>query len=260
MEKMKAWLAYGHEKMELEEIPKPIPKAGEVLVKINTVGICGSDVHFYKEGRIGQFILDKPLILGHECSGDIVEVGPGVTKHKVGERVIIEPGIPCFHCHDCKTGRYNFCHEMKFMGTPPTDGCLCEYVAWPEELVYQMPEGMSYEEGALVEPFVVSLQAIRQSGIGFSDNAVVLGTGTIAMMMIQSLKTIGAGKIICIGRNPQKLELARKMGATHLINSKEENVRERVKELTDGLGAMYVYEAVGSDETFWQTTELGLLP
>lgn len=145
---------------------------------------------------------------------------------------------------------------MKFMGTPPTDGCLCEYVAWPAELVHRMPEGMSYEEGAMVEPFVVGMQAMRNSRIGFTDDAVVIGTGPIAMMTIQSLKVIGANKIICVGRNPWKLELAGRMGATHLIDSKEEDVKKRVKELTGGYGAMHVFEAVGSDETFWQTTEL----
>lgn len=256
MDKMKAWFAYGNEKMEMKEVPKPVPREGEVLVRIKAVGICGSDIHFYKEGRIGQFILDDSIILGHECSGEIVELGPGVTDKKVGDRVILEPGIPCFHCHDCKTGKYNFCHDMRFMGTPPTDGCLCEYVAWPGELVYEMPENMTYEEGALVEPFVVSLQALRQSKIGFSDNAVVIGTGPIAMMMVQSLRTVGAGKIICIGRNSDKLKLAQRMGATQIVNSRKEDVRARVLELTDGLGAMYVYEAVGKDETFWQTTEL----
>ncbi len=256
MKTMRAWLAYGQEKMELKEVPMPEPGPGEVLVKIRAVGICGSDMHFYKEGRIGQFIVNDPIILGHECSGDIAAVGSDVQGHTIGDRVIIEPGIPCFHCHDCKTGRYHFCNDMKFMGTPPTDGCLCEYVAWPAELVYPMPDGMSYEEGAMVEPFVVGMQAMRNSEIGFTDNAVVIGTGPIAMMTVQSLKVIGANKIICVGRNPWKLSLAKRMGATHLIDSTKEDVQKRVKELTDGYGAMHVFEAVGSDQTYWQTTEL----
>lgn len=256
METMRAWMAYGQERMELKEVPMPVPGLGEVLVKIRAVGICGSDMHFYKEGRIGQFVVEEPIILGHECAGEIAGIGAGVEGRRIGERVVVEPGIPCFHCHDCKTGRYHFCNDMKFMGTPPTDGCLCEYVAWPAELVHRMPESMSYEEGAMVEPFVVGMQAMRNSRIGFTDDAVVIGTGPIAMMTIQSLKVIGANKIICVGRNPWKLELAGQMGATHLIDSKEEDVKNRVKELTGGYGAMHVFEAVGSDETFWQTTEL----
>ena len=256
METMRAWLAYGQEKMELKEVPMPVPGPSDVLVKIKAVGICGSDMHFYKEGRIGQFIVNEPIILGHECAGEIVAKGPNVKGRSIGEHVVVEPGIPCFHCHDCKTGRYHFCNDMKFMGTPPTDGCLCEYVAWPAELVYPMPDSMSYQEGAMVEPFVVGLQAMRNSRIGFTDNAVVIGTGPIAMMTIHSLKVIGANKIICVGRNPLKLTLAKQMGATHLIDNTKEDVKKRVKELTDGYGAMHVFEAVGSDKTFWQTTEL----
>lgn len=257
MEKMKAWVSYGNEKMELEEIEKPKAGPGEVLVKIRAVGICGSDIHYYKDGGIGDFTVDEPIVLCHECSGDIVELGEGVDPGRLGERVIIEPGIPCFHCHDCKTGRYHYCRNMQFMATPPVNGCLCEYVAWPEELVYSIPDDMSYEAGSTVEPFVVGLQAMRNSGIGFSSSAVVLGTGPIAMTTIQSLKTIGAGKIICIGRTPWKLELAQKMGATHVINSREtEDVVQAVKDLTDGYGGMYVFEAVGTDKTYWQATEL----
>ena len=257
MEKMRAWFAYGHEKMELQETDMPQPGAGEVLVKVRAIGICGSDLHFYQEGRIGQFIVNEPIILGHECSGDIVQVGEGISKSRIGERVVIEPGIPCFHCHACKTGRYNFCEHMKFMGTPPTDGCMCEYVKWPAELTYKMPDNMSYELGAMVEPFVVGLQAMRNTGIDIGDSAVVIGTGPIAMMTVQALKLRGAGRIIVIGRTPWKLELAKKMGADYLINSTQtEDVRKAVLNLTDGLGGAYVFEAVGTDKTFWQTTEL----
>ena len=255
---MRAWYALGNEKMELREVPIPGVKPNEVLIRIRAVGICGSDVHFYKDGQIGpSFRMETPLILGHECAGEIVEVGANVKNHRVGERVVVEPGIPCRYCYACRTGRYNFCEHMQFMGTPPMDGCMCEYVAWPADLVYEMPDKMSYEEGALVEPFVVGLQALRNVRIGFSDNAVVIGNGPIALMTIQALKAMGAGTIICVGRTPMKLEMAKRMGATHLINIREcDNVTQRVKDLTDGLGAMYTFECVGSDATYAQSVEL----
>lgn len=254
---MKAWFAQGGESMELREVPIPQPKAGEVLVKIQAAGICGSDVHFYKDGRIGPFVLTEPLILGHECSGVIAELGSDVQGHRVGERVVIEPGIPCWRCNACRAGRYNFCRHMSFMGTPPGNGCMAEYVAWPQELVYEMPDSMRFEEGALIEPFVVGLQAVRNTGIGFSDNAVVIGDGPIALMTIHALKTIGAGMIICLGRTPMKLDMARQMGATHVFNVREcEDAEARVRAMTGGLGAMYAFECAGTDETYDQAQRL----
>lgn len=253
---MKAWVLTDKRKMELQERPMPKIKDNEVLIKIKAAGICGSDLHFYTDCKIADYEMDpskgQTLILGHECSGEIVAVGKNCTKSAVGDRVVVEPGIPCMKCDECRAGRYNFCHDMFFMGTYPWDGCMCEYVAWPEFLTYKMPDAMSYQLGAMIEPFVVGLQAMRNSGIGFSDNAVVVGCGAIGMMTIQALRSIGAGQIIAIDLEPFKLDMAKKMGADVVINPKEcEDVAQAVRDLTDGYGAQYGFECVGNDRTFW---------
>jgi len=249
---MKAWVLRDKRKMYLEDRPMPQLKDDEVLIRIKAMGICGSDMHFYTDLKIGDYATNgNPLIVGHECSGEIVSVGKDCRTLKVGDRVAVEPGKPCMKCDECREGRYNFCHDMYFMGTYPWDGCMCEYVAWPEFLTYKMPDSMTYEVGSVVEPFVVGLQAMKNSGIHFGDTAVVLGCGAIGLMTIQALKSIGAGRIIAVGRTPFKLDLARKMGATDVINSREcADVVSVIKSMTGGYGAQYAYECVGSDRTF----------
>ncbi len=252
MDKNRAWVLTDPKKMSIQELPIPEPKVGEVLVRIKAMGICGSDLHFYTDGKIGDYAMNgRPLILGHECAGEVVGIGEGCTRLQAGDRVIVEPGKPCMECDECRAGRYNFCHNMFFMGTPPWDGCMCEYVAWPEFLVYKMPDSMTYQEGALIEPFVVGLQGVTNSGIRYAESAVVVGCGTIGMMTIHALKTIGAAPIIAIDMEPYKLEMAQKMGATDVINPKDGNVVEKIKAMTEGYGARYAFESVGTERTFY---------
>lgn len=256
MADMRAWVVTGKERMELTSRPVPAPGPDEVLVRMDTMGICGSDVHFYKDGRIGSYVTDGDIIVGHEGAGDIAAAGSNTTAFQEGDRVIIEPGKPCFSCPTCRSGRYLFCPEMRFMGTPPTDGCLAEYVAWPKTLIHKMPDTMSYTEGAIVEPFVVGLRGLQVSGIGVGNSAMVLGAGPIGLLMIQVLKTIGACPVIAVGRTAWKLALAKKMGATHVIDaSMEKDPVACVRELTGGLGAEYSFEAVGSDDTYRQVMD-----
>jgi len=253
---MNAWVLTDKKKMELQQRSVPAMRDREVLIKIKAMGICGSDLHFYEEGKIGPYVTNgNPLILGHECSGDVVAVGENCETLSVGDRVVVEPGIPCMNCDECRGGRYNFCHHMYFMGTPPADGCMCEYVAWPEFLTYKMPDEMTYQEGAMIEPFVVGLQAVRNSGIGFGDSAVVVGCGTIGLMTIHALKSVGVGRIVGLSRQPFKLEMALKMGATDAINALDGNSLQKVRELTDGYGAMYGFEAAGAEETFYDIAD-----
>lgn len=256
MATMKAWVLKGKNNMVLEERPMPSLKDNEVLVRIRCMGICGSDAHYYRDGKIGIYVVEEPLILGHECSGEVVETGKGVSRIAPGDRVVLEPGIACGKCGYCKSGKYNLCQSMNFMATPPFDGCLCEYVAWPEDLVFQMPDTMSYQEGALIEPFTVGLQGLRQSGFTFASSAVVVGCGTIGQMMIQALKAVGAGSIIAVDVSDLKLEMAKKMGAAHTVNSAKEDAPARVRELTDRLGAEFGYEAVGMEQTYYNMASL----
>nr|MBP7561946.1 alcohol dehydrogenase catalytic domain-containing protein [Armatimonadota bacterium] len=169
---MKAAVLYAARDMRVESVPWP--NAGdlgprECLVRIHSVGVCGSDVHYYEHGRIGKFVVEQPLILGHECSGTVEAVGSDVSRVRVGERVAIEPGIPCRRCAHCRSGRYNLCPEVVFMATPPVHGSLCELVVHPDDFLYPLPEGVSFEEGAMVEPLAVGVHAARRAEIEPGD-------------------------------------------------------------------------------------------
>jgi len=145
--------------LRIEQRPIPAPSEGEVLVRILSVGVCGSDVHYYEHGRIGDYVVQRPLVLGHESSGRIVDVGEGVSPGRVGERVAIEPGEPCRRCEQCRTGRYNLCPNIRFHGTPPIDGTLAEFVAVRSELAYPVPDEISDNAAALLEPLSVGISS-----------------------------------------------------------------------------------------------------
>ncbi|TMG23961.1 MAG: NAD(P)-dependent alcohol dehydrogenase, partial [Chloroflexi bacterium] len=151
---------YAPRDLRIEQRPVPTPSEGEVLVRILSVGVCGSDVHYYEHGRIGDFVVRSPLVLGHESSGQIVEVGQGVSRARVGERVAIEPGEPCGRCDQCRSGRYNLCPHIRFHGTPPVDGTLSEFVAVKSDLAYKVPDEISDNAAALLEPLSVGIWAI----------------------------------------------------------------------------------------------------
>ena len=180
---MKNRAAYmvGLNKMEIRETPVPEPKAGEVLVKIEYVGICGSDVHYFKDGRCGDFVVDGELMLGHEAGGVVEKLGEGVTDLKVGDKVALEPGITCGHCEFCKSGRYNLCPDVVFLATPPVQGCNEDYITFPADMCFKLPEGMSTKEGALIEPFAVGLHAAHQGKVGMGDQCIILGSGCIGL-------------------------------------------------------------------------------
>jgi L-iditol 2-dehydrogenase len=249
---MKAWVLHGIKDMRLETQKIPDLQPGEALVKIKSVGICGSDMHYFLDGKIGSFVVENPLILGHECSGEVVDIAENVKNVKIGDRVAIEAGKSCGDCWYCKNGRYNKCPDMQFMATPPYDGCLVEYVAWPAKLLFQIPDSMSYEEGAMLEPYTCSIAAVRRSGVPLSSSCLVMGMGPIGLLVLESLKAAGVGDIICVDVLPYRLEKAKEMGATYVINALEEDVVGKVRELTGGRGVQYAYETAGTDKTYSQ--------
>jgi L-iditol 2-dehydrogenase len=218
--------------VRLEERPVRPPGPWEALVKIERVGVCASDVHYFTHGRIGDFIVKKPLILGHESAGRIVSVGKGVTRFTVGDRVSLEPGIPCRRCLYCKTGRYNLCPYMTFMATPPVDGAFAEYVTWPEDFTYTIPENVSTDAAALLEPLAVGLWAVRRGGVGIGQSVAVFGAGPIGCTTLQAAKAAGATTRIAVDIEPFRLELAQKIGATHVINARAKNTLERIHDIT----------------------------
>ena len=183
-------------KMEIAEEPRPEVTPGHVVVKIEYNGICGSDVHFFKDGRVGDCVLRDKFVLGHEVSGTVVEVGEGVTHLKVNDRVALEPGYACGKCEFCKSGRYNLCPEMKFFAAPPDAGALKEYVSHPADMCFKLPENVSTMEGALVEPLAVGLHATGLGGVSLGQSAVILGAGCIGLVTLLSAKARGASRVI----------------------------------------------------------------
>jgi L-iditol 2-dehydrogenase len=255
-EKIKAFVLHSPGDMRLEEIDMPKPGPEEALIHIKSVGVCGSDVHYYRHGRIGSFIVKEPLILGHECAGEVAAIGSDVTNLRVGDRVVIEPGVPCRKCWYCKNGRYTKCPRIRFMATPPDHGALAEYVAWPADFLFRMPDEMSFQEGALVEPFAVGLYAARRSGLYPAASVAILGAGPIGLATLEAVKALGAGHVIMVDVMHNRLALAKEMGATHVIDAKEGDVPEKIKKLTNGEGTQFVYETAGTAATFAQTVEI----
>lgn len=200
----------------VEERPRPQPGPGEVLVRIGSVGVCGSDVHYYEHGRIGQFVVDEPLVLGHEAGGTVVAVGPGVQTHAAGQRVSIEPGVPCRSCAQCLAGRYNLCPDMRFFATPPYDGAFAEYVVMPAPFVHPIPDSISDDAAGLLEPLSVGIWGCRRAGVTAGSRVLITGAGPIGLVAAQAARAYGATDVVVTDVNPSRLALAERLGATPL--------------------------------------------
>ena len=254
--KMKVAVMLGIGKMGFEEREIPKVKDDEVLVKLEYVGICGSDLHYYETGAIGDYVVEPPFVLGHEPGGTVVEVGKNVKHLKVGERVALEPGKTCGHCEFCKTGRYNLCSDVVFFATPPVDGVFQEYVAHEAELCFKLPDNVSTLEGALIEPLAVGFHAAIQGDAHLGQKAVVMGAGCIGLVSMMALKARGVSEVYVVDIMEKRLEKALELGATGVINGAKEDVLERVKELTDGAGMDLVIETAGTEITTRQAIHM----
>lgn len=247
--KMKVAVMLGIGKMGFEERDIPKAKDDEVLVKMEYVGICGSDLHYYETGAIGDYVVKPPFVLGHEPGGTVVEVGKNVKHLKVGDRVALEPGKTCGHCEFCKTGRYNLCPDVVFFATPPVDGVFQEYVAHEADLCFKLPDNVSTLEGALIEPLAVGFHAAIQGDAHLGQRAVVMGAGCIGLVSMMALKARGVSEVYVVDIMEKRLEKALELGATGVINGAKEDVLERAKELTDGSGMDLVIETAGTEIT-----------
>lgn len=236
-------------KIEIQERTIPVPAENEVLVKVEYVGICGSDLHYFEFGRIGDFVVKPPFVLGHEAGGTVVEVGSNVKNLKVGDRVAMEPGKTCGHCELCKQGKYNLCKDVVFFATPPVDGVFQEYVAHEAGLCFKLPENVSTMEGALIEPLAVGMHAANQGGAHLGQTAVVTGAGCIGLVTLLSLKAKGVSKVIVVDIMEKRLNKALELGADAVINGKEEDTQARIMELTGGKGFDLGIETAGSQIT-----------
>lgn len=223
---MRAAVLAGVGEIRLEGRPTPLPGKGELLIRVEAVGTCGSDVHYYDHGRIGEFVVNAPLVLGHEPAGTVVAAGEGATADRIGQRVSIEPGRPDFTCAQCRAGRYNLCPNMRFFGTPPFDGAFCEYVAVPEQLAYPVPDDMSDDAAALIEPLSVGVWASRKARIGPGTRVLVTGAGPIGLVCLQAARAFGATDVTVTDVNPYRLRLARDLGASETVDVRQTSLTD----------------------------------
>ncbi|MER9675753.1 MULTISPECIES: NAD(P)-dependent alcohol dehydrogenase [unclassified Mesorhizobium] len=225
---------------------------GEVRIKIHTVGICGSDVHYYTHGRIGPFVVEAPMVLGHEAAGTVVETGEGVEHLKVGDRVCMEPGIPDPNSRASRLGLYNIDPAVRFWATPPIHGVLTPYVVHPANYTFKLPDNVSFAEGAMVEPFAVGMQAAAKAKIAPGDTAVVIGAGPIGTMVAIAALAGGCARAVVADLAQPKLDIAAGYQGVIPVNIRDKSLPAEVKRLTDGWGTDVVFECSGSTKA-WET-------
>ena len=236
------------EHMIAKDAPMPEMGPDDVTIKMQSVGVCGSDLHYYSKGAVGDFIVDYPFVLGHEAAGIVTEVGANVKHLKKGDRVCMEPGIPCMKCEECLSGHYNLCKDVRFWATPPYDGCLSEYVVHPAAFTFKIPDNMSYTEGALVEPLAIGLHACNMGGVKLGQTVVILGSGCIGLVTLLAAKAYGATQIIVGDVIDKRLAKAAELGAI-TVNTTQEDLPKKVMELTEGRGADVCIDCAGFSAT-----------
>ena len=254
--KMKVAVMLGIGKMGFEERDIPEVKDDEVLVRLEYVGICGSDLHYYETGAIGDYVVKPPFVLGHEPGGVVVETGKNVKHLKVGDRVALEPGKTCGHCEFCKTGRYNLCPDVVFFATPPVDGVFQEYVAHEADLCFKLPDHVSTMEGALIEPLAVGFHAAMQGEAKAGQTAVVMGAGCIGRVTMMALKAMGVSRVYVVDIMQKRLDKAKELGADGVINGSEVDAVETVMKLTEGKGCDLAVETAGTQITTVQAIHM----
>ena len=215
---MRASVMTGVRTLEIEDRPVPSPGARQVLVEVAAVGVCGSDVHYYRHGRIGDFVVDAPMILGHELSGRIAAVGDGVDPGRVGQRVAVEPQHPCRRCRQCRAGRYNLCPAMEFYATPPIDGAFCRYVVTDDDMAHPVPDAVSDDAAALLEPLSVAITTMRKAHVAPGTSILIAGAGPIGVICAQAARAFGASRIVVTDLLASRREMALRFGATEVLD------------------------------------------
>ncbi|KAL1882114.1 hypothetical protein VTK73DRAFT_2205 [Phialemonium thermophilum] len=233
------------------EVPK-LQSPHDVLVAVNYTGICGSDVHYWQHGAIGHFVVREPMVLGHESAGTVVEVGSAVSDLKPGDRVALEPGVPCRRCRQCLGGKYNLCPDMVFAATPPYHGTLTGFWASPSDFCYKLPDHISLQEGALVEPLAVAVHIVRQGRVSPGQSVVVMGAGPVGLLCAAVARAFGASKVVSVDIVRSKLDFAASFAATHTYLSQRVSAEENARNIrtTAGLGevgADVVIDASGAE-------------
>lgn len=210
--------------IEMREVSIPVPDDDQVLVKVAAVGVCGSDVHFYSHGNIGQMIMSEPFVLGHELSGTITAVGKNVDSKRIGSRVAIEPQRPCRTCNECRAGRYNLCPNIIFYAVPHVNGAFTEYVTIQNDFAFDLPDEISFESGALLEPLSVAIWSCQKAEITVGSRVYIAGAGPIGVIMAQTARAFGASEVIISDTIETRRDFALQYGATSAINPSVESV------------------------------------
>ncbi len=244
--------------LEVGDARKPeIKQAYELLIKIKSVGVCGSDIHYFKHGQIGRQVVQFPYIMGHECSGEIEAVGRLVSKFKPGDRVVVDPAISCLQCTQCQAGRYHTCKNLRFLGTPSSktsaglEGCLQEYIVMPEHSIFRLPDEFDFEDGALFEPLTIGYYSLLKSEAKSSQSMAILGTGPIGLSVLAAGHFFGLKSSFTTELIPERVQVAKMLGSTASFNSgKVDSVAEILKLAPDGVD--FVFECAGEQETIDQ--------
>ena len=247
---MKALVLKQYKEFAYEDVPKPEPGPDDVLIRVKACGICGSDVHGM-DGSTGR--RRPPIIMGHEASGIIADVGTQVKGWKRGDRVTLDSTIYCGVCDFCRAGMINLCENRRVLGVSCEEyrqhGAFAEFVVAPERILYRVPEAIAFKHAALIEPFAIALHAVKRVPLSVNDTALVVGAGMIGLALVQCLAEAGCGRVIAVDVIPEKLAQAKTLGATHLVNSSTESPVEAIQRLTEGRGADVAFEAVGVSAT-----------
>ncbi|HEX8489185.1 MAG TPA: NAD(P)-dependent alcohol dehydrogenase [Propionibacteriaceae bacterium] len=223
---MRASILRGTRDVTVEERTRPQPGPREVLVRVGSVGVCGSDIHYYEHGKIGRFVVEQPLVLGHEASGVIEELGEEVSSLSAGQRVSIEPGVPDLTCPQCLAGRYNLCPDMRFFATPPIDGAFAEYVVVHASFAHPIPDSMSDDAAALLEPLSVGVWACRKAGVTAGSRVLITGAGPVGLVSLQTALAFGAQAVAVSDVNPARLAVAAELGATQTVDARTGSLAE----------------------------------
>ncbi len=252
---MRASRLYGVRDLRVETLPRPAPGPGEVLLKVAAVGTCGSDVHYYVEGRIGDQVVTAPITMGHEFSAWVAGLGKGVTELEIGQLVAVEPAIPCGECESCLHGHPNLCPHVRFCGTPPIDGVFAEYAVMPAENCFPLPDGFTPAEGAMLEPLGVAIHSVDLAHLRPGFTVAVLGAGPIGLLTAAMARAAGASEVYVTEPLGYRREFALQYAATGVavadaaLNPNEDDVVAGIVRLTGGRGVDVAFEAAGAPET-----------
>jgi L-iditol 2-dehydrogenase len=246
---MKAVKWFGPRDMRMVDVPQPSPKPHEAMIRIESVGVCGSDMHYYLDGHIGSAVITEPLILGHEFAGIVEAVGSEADPSLIGKRVAVEPSIPCGKCEWCLTGHYNVCTDLFFPGGPPYDGVLCEYAAYDARYCFPVPDGMTAQVAAMIEPLAVAVHTVELARMRPGDTVAILGLGPIGLLTAQMARHCGAGQIIGTDLLDYRVEAGLRFGADMAFNAGKEDTVARIMEITGRRGVDIVFDCARSTVT-----------